>query len=84
MKSAFILGKQMAKDVTKLFPYPIELKFEKVYESCVLVSKKRYAGMKVETFGENPIFDCKGLEAVRRDGCELTRSVMNQCLLILF
>lgn len=27
-----------------MFPYPMEMKFEKAYESLFLVSKKRYYG----------------------------------------
>ena len=33
-----------AEEVSRLFPAPIRLKFEKVYQPCVLVTKKRYTG----------------------------------------
>ena len=35
----------MAKEVTKLFDDPIQLKYEKVYWPCILESKKRYFGL---------------------------------------
>ena len=42
---AFRIGKLMADYVTSLSPKSIVLKFEKVYLGCVLVTKKRYAGL---------------------------------------
>lgn len=30
VKDAFKIGDEMAKEITKLFPYPVEMKFEKV------------------------------------------------------
>jgi hypothetical protein len=28
---AFKIGEEMAKEITKLFPYPVEMKFDKVF-----------------------------------------------------
>ena len=61
MEEAFEIGKRVAKDITIKFPYPIELKFEKVYESLIMVSKKRYYGKRYETFGGEPKYEGKGL-----------------------
>jgi len=49
LKETFNIGKILAEELTKLFPYPMEMKFEKVYESLFLVSKKRYYGKSYET-----------------------------------
>jgi len=34
----------MKKEINRLFPYPMDLKVEKVYKACTLISKKRYMG----------------------------------------
>jgi DNA polymerase elongation subunit (family B) len=36
-----------------------------------LTAKKRYVGYKHEYFGAKPFVDAKGIETVRRDGCEI-------------
>lgn len=48
----------------------MELKFEKVYDPCILVSKKRYVGHRYLFPEDNPKFESKGIEIVRRDGCD--------------
>ena len=41
-----------------------------VYLPCVLQTKKRYVGYAYESVDQKePIFDAKGIETVRRDGC---------------
>lgn len=77
---AFKLGKEMAEAVTSLNPAPITLKFEKVYYPCVLMSKKRYCGYKFESPCSNPVFDAKGIETVRRDGCPLSAKILEKSL----
>lgn len=83
MQQAFSIGQQIAKDMTKKFPYPVELKFEKVYDSLVLVAKKRYYGRCFEKFGGAPKYEGKGLECVRRDGIDLTCDLMRSTLNLL-
>ena len=37
---------------------------------CILQTKKRYVGFMYETLDQSePVFDAKGIETVRRDGC---------------
>lgn len=74
----------MQNECSKLFPFPIELKFEKVYCPSVLVSKKRYIGYKYEQPGQRPVFEGKGLELVRRDGCDAIVKIMSKCIYELF
>ncbi len=62
--------------MTAMFPYPIEMKFEKVYDGLFLVAKKRYYGKMYESENSKPKYEGKGLECVRRDGIELTRNLM--------
>lgn len=60
----------MAKVVTEDNPKPVKLKFEKVYLPCILQTKKRYVGYMYETRDQKePVYDAKGIETVRRDGC---------------
>ncbi len=76
LEDCFEIGKNLAVELTKLFPYPMEMKFEKVYESLVLVSKKRYYGKSYETGQSGAKYEGKGLECVRRDGIEETSKLM--------
>lgn len=84
VEDAFKIGEEMALDLTALFPYPIEMKFEKVYSSMFLVAKKRYVGYKMERLGDAPEFDGKGLELVRRDGCPAVVKMMKKAIKMVF
>ena len=42
---AMTLGKEAADEVSKLFPPPVKLEFEKIYFPFLLMNKKRYAGL---------------------------------------
>lgn len=47
-----------------------------VYLPCVLQTKKRYVGYMYESLDQNePVFDAKGIETVRRDGCPAVSKV---------
>lgn len=81
LNDAFRIGKEMAYLVTSNSPHPVVLKFEKVYFPSVLMSKKRYCGYKYESEGCHPIFDAKGIETVRRDGCNLVSKVLEKSLM---
>lgn len=60
------------------------MKFEKVYRELILVSKKRYVGYKMEKVTDTPVFEAKGIEVVRRDGCDALVRIMKKSLTILF
>ena len=92
VEEALAIGEEIAARVTAVNPRPITLKMEKVYHPCVLVAKKRYAGLMVESLAQlraqraglaPPVLDCKGLEMVRRDQCALTTSMMEASLRLL-
>lgn len=47
-----------------------------VYLPCILEAKKRYVGYAYESpEQEEPIFDAKGIETVRRDSCPAVAKV---------
>jgi DNA polymerase zeta len=82
---AFAIGREIAATVTATNPPPVKLKFEKVYLPCILQTKKRYVGYAYEEEGQlKPIFDDKGIETVRRDGCPAVQKIMERCLRLLF
>jgi len=82
---AWRIGEQIAAAVTADNPHPVALKLEKVYASCTLVSKKRYAGWMHEgAHDEAPSLDVKGLEMVRRDSCPAVAKAMRRALTTLF
>ncbi|KAK0417716.1 hypothetical protein QR680_013168 [Steinernema hermaphroditum] len=83
-ETAFEIGKQIAEDVTADNPFPVKLKFEKVMQPLVLITKKRYVGMSTEEFGGEAVFDAKGIETVRRDGCAFVSKMMEKFLRVLF
>ncbi|XP_073996284.1 DNA polymerase zeta catalytic subunit isoform X2 [Rhodnius prolixus] len=69
-QEAFRIGQEIADAVTLDNPKPVKLKLEKVYQPCILQTKKRYVGFMYESAEqEKPEFDAKGIETVRRDGC---------------
>ena len=75
------LGKEAADRISKLFKAPIKLEFEKVFCPYLLTdSKKRYAGLKYESMDKPPVLKVTGMENVRRDNCQLVRTVMNHTL----
>lgn len=84
-EEAFRAGREMAAAVTASNPAPVKLKFEKVYLPCILQTKKRYVGYAFEHEKQTePIFDAKGIETVRRDGCPAVQKVLERSLRLLF
>ncbi|KAF7014170.1 hypothetical protein CFC21_028190 [Triticum aestivum] len=84
-EEAFRIGKEIASLVTAINPDPVTLKFEKVYHPCFLLTKKRYVGYSYENPEQNePIFDAKGIETVRRDTCPAVAKMLERSLRIMF
>ena len=74
------LAEKAAEEVTKIFPHPVQLEFEKVYWPYLLMNKKRYAGLLWTNAEKYDYMDTKGLETVRRDNCLLVRQMIQTCL----
>ena len=77
IEEAMELGKKAAEEVSKHFPSPIKLDFEKVYCPYLLMSKKRYAGLLYTNPEKYDKIDAKGIESVRRDNCPLVKELVN-------
>ncbi|KAI8976865.1 hypothetical protein BDB01DRAFT_801654 [Pilobolus umbonatus] len=83
-QEAFKIGRDIAHTITLMNPAPIKLKFEKVYHPAVLLAKKRYVGFKYSEEQDDPVFEAKGIETVRRDGTPATQRILESSLKILF
>ncbi|KAJ2659947.1 DNA polymerase zeta, partial [Coemansia sp. RSA 1200] len=84
-QTAFRLGQEIADAVTRLNPKPVKLKVEKVYQPCVLLTKKRYSGwMYTAADQAEPQLDVKGMELVRRDGCKIQQKILEGAIDVLF
>ncbi|KAL2942036.1 DNA polymerase zeta catalytic subunit [Bienertia sinuspersici] len=85
MKEAFQIGNEIASMITAMNPNPVKLKMEKVYQSCFLLTKKRYVGYSYESLNQlEPIFDAKGIETVRRDTCPAVAKILEKSLKMFF
>ena len=73
LAEAMRLGKEAAQYVSEHFIKPIKLEFEKVYYPYLLIAKKRYAGLYWTRPEKWDKMDCKGIETVRRDNCNLVK-----------
>lgn len=84
-KEAFRIGEEISKAVSEQNPQPVKLKLEKVYQPCILQTKKRYVGYMYETPEQiDPIYEAKGIETVRRDGCPAVSKILEKTIRILF
>lgn len=84
-EQAFQIGDEISKTITDMNPRPVKLKFEKVYQPCVLLAKKRYVGFKYESLTQTkPEFEAKGIETVRRDGTPGEQKIEENALKVLF
>lgn len=82
---AFAIGQEIADTVTSVNPAPVKLKLEKVYQPCILATKKRYVGFSYESPDQaEPKFDAKGIETIRRDTCPAVAKIVEKSLKILF
>ncbi len=82
---AFRIGAEIAAAVTAANPQPVKLQLEKVYQPCILATKKRYVGFSYESPSQAaPLFDAKGIETVRRDTCAAVSKTLERALRLLF
>lgn len=79
MQKVFDLSIEAADMISKTFPPPMELEFEKVMFPFILCSKKRYAALIWTNVDEPDYVDIKGLQPVRRDNCPFVRETATKC-----
>lgn len=76
------VGEEVSKFVSEHLPGYLELDFEKIFRTFLILTKKRYAGWSFEPTpdGWKDKIVMKGIETVRRDWCELVSDTMNHIL----
>ena len=63
----------------------MELKLEKIYHPCVLLTKKHYVGNMYESPDQmKPTIDAKGIETIRRDSCPAVSKILQKVLSLIF
>jgi DNA polymerase I len=76
------LGEVIASYVSDYLEGSLELDFEKIYKTFLILTKKRYAGWKFSFSpdGWTDYIEMKGIETVRRDWCPLVSDTMKEIL----
>lgn len=76
------VGEEVSKYVSDNLPGYLELDFEKILRTFLILTKKRYAGWSFEYTqdGWKDKIVMKGIETVRRDWCPLVSDTMNHIL----
>ena len=75
----------LAARVNARLKAPKQIEYEKTFTTMLLLTKKRYAGLKYEAgfrFDGSmcPSIDAKGVQSVRRDGCPLVRELVGEII----
>ncbi len=84
LEEAQKLGEEISSFVTSQLE-GLQLKFEKIFKTLIILTKKRYAGWYFEKtpLGWREGIDMKGIETVRRDWCSLTSEASKNVLEII-
>jgi len=79
------VGEEVSKHVSENLPGYLELDFEKILRTFLILTKKRYAGWSFESTPEGwkDKIIMKGIETVRRDWCPLVSETMNEILILI-
>ena len=83
LRMAFRLGEALADKITDRFPAQVVIEMEKIYFPMLMVTKKRYAGLKYTRVEAPDEVDVKGMEIVRRDNSAFARRVMSEVLNVI-
>ncbi|CAJ1424517.1 unnamed protein product [Effrenium voratum] len=75
-QQAMQVGEQIKRSVNKRYKR-LEIEIDGVFARLMLLKKKKYAALKVVSWGEKPTFETefKGLDIVRRDWCKLAKEL---------
>merc|ERR1711884_789726 len=76
------MGKKLKDEVNQLYKC-LEIEIDGVFKSLLLLKKEKYAALNVTNWGtkdEQVVKEVKGLDMVRRDWCQLSKSVGNKVL----
>lgn len=82
LQEALLMGKKLKDEVNQLYKC-LEIEIDGVFKSLLLLKKKKYAALNITNWGtkdECIVKEVKGLDMVRRDWCQLSKSVGNKVL----
>lgn len=83
-EEARLLGETIAATANKELTGHLELEFEKAYRTFLILTKKRYAGLRYTPDSHQKFeMEMKGIETVRRDWCPLVTETMRAILDII-
>ncbi len=84
LDEAMNFGKKISDFISDRL-YGLDLKFEKIFKTFLIASKKRYAGWAFERERGKWVdrLEMKGIETVRRDWCELVSDSMFEVLNVI-
>jgi len=83
LEEAERFGQLAEKKVNAILPYPHNFEYEKIMFPFILLTKKRYCGMKYEGDIQNPKFNAMGMALKRRDFCKVTKHILGGAIDIL-
>lgn len=84
-RQAFKVSYKLVDAITNMNVKPVKLKFEKIYLPSILLAKKRYLGYMFESEDQpEPTLDVKGIEIIRRDGCQVAARMLERACRVLF
>jgi len=80
LEHCFEICEEMETKINSIFPKPMYLELEKIYEKYLLLSKKRYVGYIVDKKGALLSIDKKGVVIKRRDNCGYLKEIYTQLI----
>ncbi len=82
MEEAKQIGERICEYVNSRLPGTLELDFDKLFKSFLILTKKRYAGLACEEVDGKVKYEIltKGIETVRRDWCDLVSETQEKVL----
>jgi DNA polymerase I len=85
LDEAKVIGEEISDFITKQLGGYLELEFEKIYRTFLILTKKRYVGWSFRKEGDEwkDSIEMKGIETVRRDWCPLVSEIMKEVINII-
>lgn len=78
--TSFCNGPKLADEITEMFPPPMKIAFEKIFDVFLILTKKRYAGYICNEKREIKQFMKKGLILARRNYCKFSKDIYTEVL----
>jgi DNA polymerase elongation subunit (family B) len=76
------ISQESAELVSKFLPPPMKLTYEKTLMNFIILSKKRYVGIKFETMGKPGQLVIMGLQIKKRDTCNCVKDIYGDIMMM--